>query len=106
MIFKNSLSKSDYNVKNSWKFQKIIATKTIPDGHVMISLDVVAMFSNIPLDLVKKAVLNRWIKVKSHTKLKIWKGLFLRGWDLYCLFIFGMLMILYFVYLWISCKQL
>ena len=35
----------------------------------MVSLDVVAMLPNIPLELVKKAVSNRWIKVKSHTKL-------------------------------------
>ena len=35
----------------------------------MISLDVVAMFSNIKLEMVKKAVSNRWIKIKSHTKL-------------------------------------
>ena len=35
----------------------------------MISLNVVAMFPNIPLDSVKKAVSNRWIKVKAHTKL-------------------------------------
>ena len=48
MILKNSLSKSNYTVKNSWEFPKIIVTKTIPDGHIMISLDVVAMFPNIP----------------------------------------------------------
>ena len=54
MILKNSLPKSNYTVKNSWEFQKIIVTKTIPDGHVMISLDVFAMFPNIPLELVKK----------------------------------------------------
>ena len=68
MILNNSLPKLNYTVKNSWEFQKIIVTKTIPDGHVMISLDV-AMFPNTPLDLVKKAVSSRWIKVKSHTKL-------------------------------------
>ena len=56
MILKKSLSKSDYTVKNSWQFEKIIVTKTIPDGHVIISLDVVAMFPNISLVLVKKAV--------------------------------------------------
>ena len=58
MILENSLSKSNYTVKNSWEFQKIIVTKTIPDGHVMIFLDVVAMLPNIPLELVKKAVSN------------------------------------------------
>ena len=53
MILKNSLPKSNYTVKNSWEFQKI--TNTIPDCHVMISLDLVAMFPNIPLELVKKS---------------------------------------------------
>ena len=68
IILENSLSMSNYTVKNSWEFQKIIITKTIPDDHVMISLDVVAIFPNIPFELVKKAVSKRWIKVKSHTK--------------------------------------
>ena len=79
MILKNSLSKSNYTVKNSWEFQKIIVTKTIPEGHVIISSDVVAMFPNIPMDFVRKAVSNRWIKVKPHTKLD--KKEFLKGLD-------------------------
>ena len=80
MILENSLSKYNYTVKNSWEFQKIIVTKTIPNGHVMISLDVAAaMFPNILLDLAKKAVLNRWIRDKSHTKLD--KKEFLKGLD-------------------------
>ena len=79
MILKNSLSKSNYTVNNIWEFQKVIVTKIIPDGLVMISLDVVAMFPNIPLELVKEAVSNRWIKVKSHTKLD--KKEFLKGLD-------------------------
>ena len=45
----------------------------------MISLDIVAMFPNIPLELVKKAFSNRWIKVKSHTKLD--EKEFLKGLD-------------------------
>ena len=64
MILKNSLPKSNYTVKNGWEFQMIIVTKTIPNVHVMISLHVVAMFPNIPLELVEKAVSKRWFKVK------------------------------------------
>ena len=59
MLLKESLSKSNYTVEYSWEFQKIIVTKTIPDGHVMVSLDVVAMFPDIPLELVKKLV-RKW----------------------------------------------
>ena len=45
----------------------------------MVSLNVVAMFPNIPLELVKKAVSDRWMKVKSHTKLD--EEEFLKGLD-------------------------
>ena len=79
LILENSLSKSNYTDKNSWELQKIIVTKTIPNGHVMISLDVVAMFPNTPLDFVKNAVSNRWIKVNSDRKLD--KKEFLKGLD-------------------------
>ena len=47
MILKDSLSRSSYTVKNSWEFQNNIVKKTTPDGYVMVSLDAVAMFSNI-----------------------------------------------------------
>ena len=56
MILKDSLSKSTHTVKNSWEFQNNIFTKSIPDGRVMVSLDVVSMFPNISLGLIKKAV--------------------------------------------------
>ena len=59
MILKESLSKSNYTVKNSWKFRKNTFAKTIPDGHVIVSLDVAAMFPDMPLELVKTAVLDR-----------------------------------------------
>ena len=79
MILTNLLSKSNCTVKNNWEFQKILVTKTIPDGNVMISSDVVAMFPNISFELVKKAVSKRWFKVESHTMLD--EREFLKGLD-------------------------
>ena len=35
----------------------------------MVSSDVVAMFPNIPSELLKEAGSDRWNKIKSHTKL-------------------------------------
>ena len=52
IILKNLLSKSNYTVKNIWDFQKITVTKTIPDGHVMISLDFFVMVNSINKSLV------------------------------------------------------
>ena len=45
----------------------------------MVSSDDVAMFPNIPLESVKKAVLDIWNKIKSHTKL--YEKKFLKGLD-------------------------
>ena len=58
IILKNSLTKSNYIVKNSWKFQNNIVKKTIPDDDLIVSLDVVPVFQNIPLELDKKAVVD------------------------------------------------
>lgn len=69
LILRDSISISEQSVKNSWEFKKIIIQKTVPDDYVMISLDVVAMFPNISLALVKKAILNRWDKIKTRTRL-------------------------------------
>ena len=35
----------------------------------MVSLDIVAMLPSIPLDLVRKAISNRWDQIKSHKKV-------------------------------------
>ena len=45
----------------------------------MVSLDVVAMFPNIPLELVKDAISKRWDKIKLRTRLN--KKEFLKGID-------------------------
>ena len=45
----------------------------------MVSLDVVAMFLNIPLELVKEAISKRWEKIKLRTRLS--KKEFLKGID-------------------------
>ena len=76
----------------------------------MIPLDAVAIFPNIPLELVKKAFPNRWIKVISPILAKIVmedleRSVFER---------LGFVVPFYFRYvddtllcvLWLSCKQL
>ena len=56
MIQKDSSSRSNYTVKNIKGFHNIIVNKTIPDGFF---IDVVEMFPNILLQLVKRVVLDR-----------------------------------------------
>ncbi|XP_037028013.1 uncharacterized protein LOC119068513 [Bradysia coprophila] len=49
----------------------------IPDGYVLVSLDVVSLFTNIPSELVYKAIDKRWFQIKKFTTLP--KKEFLEG---------------------------
>ena len=66
-----------YDFVESKQEENIFRSSKVGASYVMASLDV-AMFPNIPSELVKKAVSDRWNKIKSHTKLdekEFFKGL-------------------------------
>ena len=79
LILKDSLTFSKHCIKNSWEIQNIIIKKIVPDDGIMVSLDVVAMFPNIPLELVKEAISTKSDKIKLRTRLN--KKEFLKGID-------------------------
>ncbi|XP_062710829.1 uncharacterized protein LOC134288912 [Aedes albopictus] len=41
----------------------------IPEGYIMISLDVVSLFTNVPRDLVRKNIIERWREVDTNINL-------------------------------------
>jgi len=41
----------------------------VPDNHIMISLDVISLFTNIPHDLVIEGINNRWQFIEKETKI-------------------------------------
>lgn len=43
-------------VKNSFEFKEHIKNVRVPPGYILVSLDVTSLFTNVPLDLVKKAI--------------------------------------------------
>lgn len=71
-----------WNVKNSMELVNQIKTITVPDKHVLISLDVISLFTNIPKDLVLKIINEDWnemakvIKVKKDTLITLVKFCF------------------------------
>lgn len=50
-------------------FQEKIINAKLPDEYILVSLDVVSLFTNIPNDLVYKAVDNKWFQIKKFTIL-------------------------------------
>ncbi|XP_034950706.1 uncharacterized protein [Chelonus insularis] len=54
-------------IKNSRSLMENIRQLQLPEEFVMISMDVVSLFTNIPLKLVVKGIESRWNIIKHHT---------------------------------------
>ncbi|GAB0087369.1 hypothetical protein DMENIID0001_016650 [Sergentomyia squamirostris] len=68
-------NKEGYSVKNSYEFVERIRNTEVPPGYIMISLDIVALFPNIPRALALEIVIEQWNQIENHTS--IGKELFL-----------------------------
>ncbi|XP_071580377.1 uncharacterized protein [Temnothorax nylanderi] len=58
-------------IKDSWTFAKRIKELNINDDQIMISLDVSSLFTNIPKELVLKAIEKRWQEISPNTKFTL-----------------------------------
>lgn len=56
-------------VKNSYDFHEFITKEKVPNGWIMISLDVVSLFTNLPKELIMDAINKRWSDIAQHTDL-------------------------------------
>ncbi|XP_011859448.1 PREDICTED: uncharacterized protein LOC105556944 [Vollenhovia emeryi] len=66
-ILIKSLQKPTSHIKDSWSFVKAITQRRIKDDEILISLDVTALFTNIPTELVIKAIEKRWCDISKIT---------------------------------------
>ncbi|XP_062558055.1 uncharacterized protein LOC134222926 [Armigeres subalbatus] len=60
---------SKYNIKDSFSFCEFINNITLPENHVLISLDVKALFTSIPKSLVTSAIIMRWDEIRTNTDI-------------------------------------
>ncbi|GAB1861615.1 hypothetical protein CAJAP_02694 [Camponotus japonicus] len=70
-ILKISIVEPKSHVKDGWTFSNNLKDKFIMDDEIMISLDVTALFTNIPKDLVLSAVTKRWNYIAPNTKFSL-----------------------------------
>ncbi|XP_018362906.1 PREDICTED: uncharacterized protein LOC108761070 [Trachymyrmex cornetzi] len=68
-IIKKSLSSVDSGVKNSFTLIKNIEGMRVPDEASLVSLDVVSLFTNIPVDLVLDGISKRWHLIECNTEI-------------------------------------
>lgn len=70
-IFYKSIDHSKYNIRNSYDFKEFITNQKLPQNYVLISLDVVSLFTKIPLNLVMDNIDRRWHTIAKHTTIPL-----------------------------------
>ncbi|XP_055715046.1 uncharacterized protein LOC129809259 [Phlebotomus papatasi] len=54
------LANNPINVRNSEELARFVTEQRLPENHILISLDVVALFTNVPIDLVLQEIRRRY----------------------------------------------
>ncbi|XP_055588871.1 uncharacterized protein LOC129741188 [Uranotaenia lowii] len=62
---------SKYNVKDSFEFCDFINNVVLPPDHILVSFDVVSLFTCIPRDLVLRNIINNWDAIKKNTNINL-----------------------------------
>lgn len=62
---------NEYAVKNSFEFAEKTNDFQLPEDHVVVSLDVVSLFTNISLELTLHIIQEEWTRIEQHTNVPI-----------------------------------
>ncbi|XP_058821140.1 uncharacterized protein LOC131683307 [Topomyia yanbarensis] len=69
-ILKSSIS-TTYNIKDSFTFCEYINTITLPPDYILVSFDVVSLFTCIPKSLITHNIIYNWNNIKQHTNINL-----------------------------------
>lgn len=68
-ILSNIIEKTDNAALDSWKVTRALNNTPIPPNHILLSLDVISLFTNVPVNLVLDSINNRWTEITTHTSI-------------------------------------
>lgn len=70
-IIGNAFIKDQRHVKDSFEFSNFIQQQKVPNDYILVSLDVISLFTNIPVELVSELIQQRWQLIEPHTTLNL-----------------------------------
>ncbi|XP_058817820.1 uncharacterized protein LOC131681126 [Topomyia yanbarensis] len=62
---------SEYNISDSFQFVEYIKQTTLPPNYVLVSFDVVSLFTNIPIELVTHDIIMEWSNIRNSTDINL-----------------------------------
>jgi len=68
-IISNSLIHDNKQVKNSFELYNSLSGKKICNTHILASLDVISLFTNVPQNLAIESILKRWTLIELKTSI-------------------------------------
>ncbi|XP_055590954.1 uncharacterized protein LOC129743037 [Uranotaenia lowii] len=63
------VGKTEYHVRNGFDFSNEITKIQIPEGYVMFSLDVVSLYTNVPVQKTYEIIEGKWGEINQHTQI-------------------------------------
>jgi len=69
-IISDCVPKPSSHVNNSFELYRRLSGLKLASSESVFSLDVVSLFTNIPLNLALDSINNRWVNIEPHTKIK------------------------------------
>ncbi|XP_062713296.1 uncharacterized protein LOC134290239 [Aedes albopictus] len=68
-IIGNVVGKTDFHVRNSFDFANEITGVQTEEGEELFSLDVVSLYTNVPVDYALMCLEERWTELETHTNI-------------------------------------
>lgn len=70
LLLKEVFPITDYHIQNTYQFTQFIQNVKLKDNDILVSFDVVSMYTSIPLDLVKEIIYEKLDDFHLHFSLK------------------------------------
>lgn len=70
-ILQNIINKNKYYIKDSVDLKTKIKNIPIPNNYTLVSLDVVSLYTNVPVELAKDIIRKKWDEIKKYTDIPL-----------------------------------